>query len=138
MLLGDIAACFSFNRHKTFDRLSFYGLEAKFSEAHINDGSSDEQIFKIDTVDLNAATSKLIRELQSFRLKADRKRIISLWNMTKTKTHIPLPVKPVEPFIQFVIKQLYDDKVKYGEKINYEYFAKCFALGLEKIYGILL
>ena len=49
---------------------------------------------------------------------------------------MPLPGKPIEPFIQFVIKQLYDDTVKTGEKITLEYYAKCFALGLEKFYGI--
>ena len=35
LLLGDVAACFSFNRHKTFEKLSFYGLESKFLEAPI-------------------------------------------------------------------------------------------------------
>ena len=136
LLLGDIAACFSFNRHKTFDRLSFYGLEAKFSEAPINDGFSEEIIYNIEVDELNAINTKLISELQTFRLKTDRKQILSLWDIAANKIGMPLPPKPIEPFIQFVIMQIYNDKVKPGEKITYEYYAKCFALGLEKFYGI--
>ena len=136
LLLGDVAACFSFNRHKTFDNLSFYGLESQLLDAPINDGSSEEFIQNIDAEALNTPISKLISELQTIRLKADRKHIIGLWDMAKTKMGMPLPGKPIEPFIQFVIKQLYDDTVKTGEKITLEYYAKCFALGLEKFYGI--
>ena len=104
--------------------------------APINDGSSEEFIQNIDADALNTPISKLISELQTIRLKADRKHIIGLWDMAKTKMGMPLPDKPIEPFIQFVIKQLYDDTVKTGEKITLEYYAKCFALGLENFYGI--
>ncbi len=136
LLLGDVVACFSFNRHKTFDKLSFYGLEPKLLDAPNNDGSSEEVILNINADNLNLPISKLIFELQNIRLKADRRHIIDLWDMAKTKMGMPLPDKPVEPFIQFVIKQLYDDTVKIGEKITLEYYAKCFALGLEKFYNI--
>ncbi len=136
LLLGDVVACFSFNRHKTFDRLSFHGLESKLSIAPINDGASKETILNIDADDLNAPISELFSELQAIRLKADRKQIIGLWDMAKTKWGVQLPSKPTELFIQFVLKQLYDATVKPGEKITIEHFAKCFALGLEEIFSI--
>ena len=136
LLLGDVVACFSFNRHKTFDKLSFYGLEPQLLDAPINDGSSKEVILHIDADNLNHPISKLISELQTIRLKADRKHIIALWDMAKTKMGMPLPDKPIEPFIQYVIKKLYDDTVKTGEKITLEYYAKCFVSGLEKFFGV--
>lgn len=136
LLLGDVAACFSFNRHKNFDRHSFYGLETNFLEAPVNDGSSQESICSIEPNDLNAANSELIKVLQSIRLKGDRKKIIILWDMARKKLGMPLPPKPVDPFIKYIISLLYDENVKPGEKTTYEYFAKCFGKGLEKFYRI--
>ncbi len=104
LLLGDVAACFSFNKRKTFDRFSFYGLESKFSEAPVNDGSSQETILSIDADVLNAFNSILIPKIQTIRLKEDKKKILALWGMAINKLGMPLPQKPVEPFIQFVIK----------------------------------
>ena len=136
LLLGDVAACFSFNKRKTFDRFSFYGLESKFSEAPVNDGSSQETILSIDADVLNAFNSILIPKIQTIRLKEDKKKILALWDMAINKLGMPLPQKPVEPFIQFVIKKLYDETVKSGEKTTHEYFAKCFKLGLDRFYNI--
>ena len=136
LILGDVVACFSFNKHKIFDRFSFHSLESKFSEAPVNDGSSHETVFIIDADVLNAFNSKLIPKIQSIRLKGDRKRILDLWNLAINKLDMPLPPKPSEPFIQFVIKQLYDETVKSGEKTTHEYFAKCFGLGLARFYNI--
>lgn len=138
LLLGDVAVCFSFNRHKTFDRLSFYGLETKFFEAPVNDGSSHEAIYNIEANDLNAANTNLIQVIQSIRLKGDRKKILKLWDMVRNTIGMPLPLKPVEPFVQYVISLLYDETVKPGEKTTYEYFAKCFGKGIEKFYRIRL
>lgn len=138
LLLGDVAACFSFNKRKTFDRFSFYGLESKFSEAPVNDGSSQETILSIDADVLNAFNSILIPKIQTIRLKEDKKKILALWDMAINKLGMPLPQKPVEPFIQFVIKKLYDETVKSGEKTTHEYFAKCFKLGLDRFYNIRL
>ena len=136
LLLGDVAACFTFNKHKTFDGFSFYGLESKFSEAPVNDGSSQETFLNIDTDVLNAFNSIIIPKIQSIRLKEDREKILALWGMAINKLGMPLPPKPIEPFIQFVIRKLYDETVKSGEKITHEYFAKCFMLGLAKFYNI--
>ncbi len=135
LLLGDVAACFSFNRHKTFDKLSFYGLENKFSDAPINNGSSEESLFNIDATDLSTTSSNLITIFKTHRLKADKKNIIALWNRLRADG-MRLPQSPTQSFVKFVIMKLYDDSVKSGERITHEYFAKCFGMGLETIYGI--
>lgn len=135
LLLGDVAACFTFNRHKTFDRLSFYGLESIMAEAPINDGSCSESIDNISADVLDAANIQLITEIKKIRLQADRRNIINLWKAV-IKKGMRLPLQPIEPFIQFVIYKLYDDSVKTGERITHEYFVKCFGAGLERFYGI--
>ena len=115
LLLGDVAACFSFNRHNSFERLSFYGLESHFSEAPVNDGSCQEFIYNIKGDDFDVTNSNIIHSIQSFRLKTDRNRISHLWYMVKNILHMPLPPRPIEPFVQFVISLLYDSK----HSINY-------------------
>ena len=136
LILGDVAACFTFNKRKTFDGFSFYGLESKFSEAPVNDGSSQETILNIDTDVLNAFNSTFIPKIQFIRLKKEREKILALWDMAIDKLAMPLPPKPDERFIQYVIRQLYDETVKSGEKTTPEYFAKCFKLGLARFYNI--
>ena len=74
--------------------------------------------------------------MQSLRIKADKKNIFNLWDKVKKIWGIPLPPEPNKSFINFVMTKLYDDSIKPGEKINHEYFAKCFGMGLEKIYGL--
>lgn len=138
LLLGDVVVCFTFNKHKTFERLSFYGLETKFFEAPTNDGSYQETVYIINNQDLDAANSKLIQVIQSIRLKADRNKILILWDMARNMLGMPLPPKPIEPFTQFVISLLYDKNAKTGEKTTIEYFAKCFGKGLEQFYKIRL
>ena len=133
--LGDVTACFTFNKHKSFDRLSFYGLESIIAEAPINDGTCSESIYNISANVLDTANLQLITEIKKIRLRADRRNIIRLWKAV-IKKGLRLPPHPNEPFIQFVIFKLYDDSVKSGERITYEHFAKCFGAGLECLYGI--
>ena len=135
MLLGDVAACFSFNKHGSFERQSFYGLEKAFANAPTNDGIGNEIVLNIDATILDATISNLLETIQDIRLKSDRKNILEMWKLVREKL-IPLPPKPVDNFVNFVIHELYNDSVKTGEKITHEYFAKCFGLGLEKIYGL--
>ena len=135
MILGDVAACFSFNRHGSFEKQSFFGLEKAFIDAPINDGTTNERVLNIDASVLNDTNSALVKTIQGIRLKADRRNILDMWIIVR-KRLIPLPPKPVEDFINYVIYELYNDSVKTGEKITHEYFARCYGLGLEKFYGI--
>ena len=135
LLLGDVAACFSFHKRGSFDKHSFYGLENAFASAPINDGTANEAVLNIDASVIDAANAKLIDALQDIRLKSDRKNIFRMWKLVRERL-IPLPPKPIDDFVNYVIHELYNDSVKSGEKITHEYFAKCFGLGLEKIYGI--
>ena len=135
LLLGDVAACFSFHKHGSFDKHSFYGLENAFANAPVNDGSSNEAILKIESSVFDEVITNLIDKLQDIRLQSDRKNILDMWKLVSERL-IPLPPKPNDDFVNFVIHKLYNDSVKTGEKITYEYFAKCFGLGLEKIYGV--
>ena len=136
LLLGDIAACFSFHKHGSFDKYTFHGLEETFSNASINDGSSNEVVLNVDASIIDAVNSNLINELQVIRLKADRKKILAMWKMVRKKLIPALPPKPDEIFVRYVISELYNDTVKSGEKITHEYFSKCFGMGLINIYGI--
>lgn len=136
MILGDVAACFSFNRHGSFEKQSFYGLEKAFIDAPINDGTTNEKVLNIDASVLKETNSALVETLQDMRLKADRKNILEMWKLIRKRLILLLPPKPVDDFVNYVIYELYNDSIKTGEKITHEYFAKCFSLGLEKIYGI--
>ncbi|UPS45355.1 hypothetical protein M1D30_04055 [Prevotella sp. E15-22] len=136
LLLGDVVACFSFHRHRSFDKYTFHGLEKAFANAPINDGSCSEIIFNIDTSILDSVISSLFYKLKKLRLKADRKNILSMWENVRKMLIPNLPLKPNEIFIKYVISELYNDAVKSGERITPEYFSKCFGKGLIKIYGI--
>ena len=136
MILGDVAACFSFNQHGSFESQSFYGLEKAFINAPINDGTNNEKVLNIDASVLNDTNSALVKTLQGIRLKADKRNILATWIIVRKRLIPLLPPKPVDDFINYVIYELYNDSVKTGEKITHEYFAKCFGLGLEKVYDI--
>ena len=136
LLLGDVAACFSFHKHGSFDNYTFHGLERIFANATINDGSCSEAIFNIDASILDTVNLNLINKLKKIRLEADRKNILAMWKMVRKKLIPDLPHKPDEIFIKYVISELYNDTVKSGEKITHEYFSKCFGMGLIKIYSI--
>lgn len=136
MILGDVAACFSFNSRGTFEKRSFYGLEKTFKDAPINDGTTNEKVLNIDASILKDTNAILVKTLQDIRLNADRKNILELWKLVRKRLIPLLPPKPIEDFVKYVIYELYNDSVKTGEKITHEYFAKCFGLGLEKVYGI--
>ncbi|SEV83857.1 hypothetical protein SAMN04487850_0367 [Prevotella aff. ruminicola Tc2-24] len=136
LLLGDVAACFSFHKNGSFDKYSFHGLEETFPNASINDGSCNEAILNVDASILDITNSRLINKLQTIRLEADKKNILAMWKMVRKKSIPNLPSKPDDCFIRYVISELHNDTVKSGEKITHEYFSKCFGMGLIKIYNI--
>ena len=136
LLLGDVAACFSFHKHGSFDKYTFHGLEKTFSNTIINDGTCNEVILNVDASIIDTVNSSLINKLQAIRLEADRKNILTMWKLVRKKLIPALPSKPDEIFIRYVITELYNDTVKSGEKITHEYFSKCFGMGLIKIYDI--
>ena len=136
IMLGDVAACFSFHKHGSFEKHSFYGLETTFSNVQINDGSSEETIIKVDADVFENFGSNIIDKFKTLRLEADRKNIIGMWKIAKVKFGIRLPPQPSEEFIHYVIFKLYSDLTKIGEKTTRKHFAKCFGQGLEEVYGI--
>ncbi len=136
MLLGDVAVCFTFDKHGSFAKHSFNGMEKAFESAYINDGTEIESFLSIKPDIIKAVSVSLAEKIHAIRLKADRNNILAAWKLAITKLRMPLPPKPDEAFIQYVISELYNESVKTGEKTTYEFFAKCFGKGLEKIYGI--
>lgn len=136
IMLGDVAACFSFHKHGSFEKHSFYGLETTFSNVPINDGHSDEIITPVDSNVFESFGSNIIDKIKTKRLAADRKNILGMWKIAIEKFGVNLPPQPTEEFIRYVISQLYSESTKTGEKTTRGYFAKCFGHGLEKFYGI--
>lgn len=135
-MLGDVAACFSFQKHGTFDKHSFYGLESTFNSAATNDGFSDENILDVEAKVFENFGDNIIDKFKNLRLDSDEENIIGMWNLTIKKLGVPLPSRPSKAFIQYVISKLYAANVKNGEKITKKHFAKCFGKGLIDVYGI--
>ena len=135
-ILGDVAACFSFQKHRSFDKHSFYGLEEAFTSAPINDGYKNEAIFKVEANVFENFSDSIIDKFKTIRLDSDKANIIGIWQIARDRYGVKLPPRPNETFVRYVISELYSDSVKPGEKITHEHYARCFGKGLENIYGI--
>ena len=115
LLLGDVAACFNFHKHGSFDGHSFYGLENSFAEAPVNDGSKIEDIVFISDSVLEKTVNQILAKCQTNRLNSDRANILFMWKLVREKLGIPLPIKPDEVFLRYVILELNSDSAKIGE-----------------------
>lgn len=135
-MLGDVAACFSFQKHGQFDIHSFYGLEKAFASAPVNSGCSAEVVTNVNAEVFEMFSSNIIDKFKSIRIDSDRTNITEIWQLIRSKYGLKLPPQPDEAFIRYVISELYSDSVKTGERITHKHYAKCFGKGLEKIYGI--
>lgn len=135
IFFGDIALCFHFGKTELPINFTFYGLEQYFRQAPLNDGRNPERHLDITSKSLEYSSEQLIDELQTIRLKANRKQIIELWK--QLRPNVPwLPAKPEEEFIKSSIYHLYNDEDKIGEKITYKHYAKAIANAFKDVYGI--
>ena len=129
LLLGDVAACFSFAPDYSFNGLSFYGLEKAFQEAPVNDGSQQEAFVSIEAQTIDNAVMNIFQALQKVRQEADVEKIMNTWEALRKRLPV-LPERPSQSFIRFVIDLLYSESTKIGEAITPEYYASCFKNGL--------
>ena len=136
MMLGDVAVLFTFSTKDITGSYKFYGLEEKFKEAPLNTGAAQEERLVITKEVLDEAGKYLVEEMQQSRNEADKEKISKSWDLIRQRMFPNLPKHPHPAFYNTVLKELYAEDVKSGEKITPEYFAHCEAVALEKIYDI--